>query len=84
MRTDENGEECPATLGEYRDLCAALGGEDCAAVAWLDAKIAQVPNGRGAHVIAPDSQVRAVLMPLLTMTSEVDETARKGSDHDDG
>lgn len=26
MRTDEGGNPCPATLGEYRDLCAAIGG----------------------------------------------------------
>ena len=32
MHTDEEGNKCPKTLGEYRDLCAVLGGEDCAAV----------------------------------------------------
>lgn len=38
MRKDEYGNDCPSTLGEYRDLCAALGG-DCDAVRLLDQKI---------------------------------------------
>lgn len=65
MRTDEENNPCPETLGEYRDLCAALGGEGCAAVKLLDEKIAADPEGRNAKVITPDSQVRAVLMPRL-------------------
>ena len=36
MRRDENGGECPATLGEYRDMCAAIGGPKCRAVKFLD------------------------------------------------
>lgn len=64
-RTDESGKPCPATLGEYRDMCAAIGGEDCKAVAFLDAKIAKEPEGRDAKVLAPDSQMRALLMPML-------------------
>lgn len=65
MRTDENGESCPETLGEYRDLCAALSplGDTCRAVAVLDEKIAK--DGRDEKVIAPDHQMRYVLMPLL-------------------
>lgn len=63
MRTDEAGQQCPATLGEYRDLCAAIGGEDCDAVAWLDARIAE--QGSHQRVLAPDSQMREVLMPML-------------------
>jgi hypothetical protein len=27
MRRDETGNDCPSTLGEYRDMCAALGGD---------------------------------------------------------
>lgn len=66
MRTDEKGNECPGTLGEYRDMCAALGGEGCAAVVYLDGKIREnVPAGRDERVIAPDSQMRALLMPML-------------------
>jgi len=63
MRQDENGQECPATLGEYRDMCAALGGENCKAVKMLDDKIAE--QGRDEEVIMPDSQMRMVLMPML-------------------
>ncbi len=63
MRTDENGDACPATLGEYRDLCAALGGDTCRAVKFLDTKIAE--QGRDETVIAADSQMRAILMPML-------------------
>lgn len=65
MRTDEEGDPCPATLGEYRDLCAVIGGEHCRAVQLLDQKIADDPDGRDAIVIAADSQMRFVLMPLL-------------------
>lgn len=65
MRTDEQGEQCPETLGEYRDLCAALGGEDCKAVAFLDEKVAGSLNGRDEKVIAPDSQMRSLLFPML-------------------
>ena len=63
MRTDELGRPCPATLGEYRDLCAALGGADCPAVRFLDAKIAD--QGRDAEVIVADHQMRMLLMPML-------------------
>ena len=65
MRTDENGDACPETLGEYRDLCASLGGERCEAVKFLDKKIADDPDGRHAKVIAPDSQMRALLFPMI-------------------
>lgn len=64
MRRDENGKECPSTLGEYRDLCYAIV-PDSEAVAFLDRKIATDPLGRLASVIAPDSQMRHVLMPML-------------------
>lgn len=65
MRKDENGNECPETLGEYRDLCAAIGEENNAAVQFLDRKIADAAAGRDEKVIAADSQMRAVLMPML-------------------
>lgn len=65
MRTDENGNKCPETLGEYRDLCAALGGEDNAAVAFLDEKIEGDSERRNAVVMQPDSQMRALLMPMI-------------------
>jgi hypothetical protein len=63
MRQDEAGNSCPGTLGEYRDLCAAIGGEQCRAVKFLDEKIAQ--QGRDMEVIADDSQMRFLLMPML-------------------
>lgn len=65
MRKDEEGNECPATLGEYRDLCAALGGTGCRAVEFLDGRIASDPDGRDAEVIQADSQMRLLLMPML-------------------
>ena len=65
MRTDENGDPCPSTLGEYRDLCAAIGGADCEAVTFLDSRISQDSDGRNAVVIVPDSQMRFLLLPLL-------------------
>jgi len=63
MRKDEEGNPCPATLGEYRRMCAALGGEECQAVQLLDDKIRE--SGPDDEVIAPDSQMRMLLMPLL-------------------
>lgn len=65
MRKDEEGNACPETLGEYRDLCKAFGGEDCPAVKFLDKKIAENPHGRDEVVIMPDSQMRLLLMPML-------------------
>lgn len=63
MRKDSEGNDCPATLGEYRDLCAALGGDECNAVVFLDKKIAS--QGRDAIVIADDYQMRVLLLPML-------------------
>lgn len=65
MRKDELGNDVPGTLGEYRDLCAALGGESCEAVAFLDEKIAAHANGRDEPVLAADSQMRFLLFPML-------------------
>ena len=63
MRKDEAGNQAPSTLGEYRDMCAALGGEECKAVKFLDEKIEE--QGRDEEVVAADSQMRALLMPML-------------------
>lgn len=65
MRKDEEGNNCPATLGEYRDLCAAIGGDTCPAVVFLDGRIAEAEQGRDAPVIADDLQMRGLLMPML-------------------
>lgn len=67
MRKDEAGNECPSTLGEYRKMCAAFGGNDCKAVKFLDEKIADSPNGEDEEVLAADSQMRALLMPMLVL-----------------
>lgn len=65
MRTDESGQACPATLGEYRDMCAAIAGEGCDAVKFLDKKILDANGNRDEEVIAPDSQMRMLLMPMM-------------------
>lgn len=62
---EENGTMVPGTLGEYRDICAAIGGESCRAVQFLDERIAAEAEGRESAVLAPDSQMRHLLMPML-------------------
>ena len=73
MRTDKNGNVCPGTLGEYRDLCEALGVPDNQAVDFLDGKIAESPNGEDEKVLAPDSQMRYVLYPMLFRIAKREE-----------
>ena len=63
MRLNSNGDVVPSTLGEYRDLCALLGGEDCKAVKLLDEQITK--DGRDEKVVADDSQMCALLIPML-------------------
>lgn len=65
MRKDENGQDCPSTLGEYRDFCATLGGDKCRAVEFLDRKIHEAKQGRDEEVLQADSQMRALLFPML-------------------
>lgn len=65
MRKDETGQPCPETLGEYLDLCQAIAPES-RAVKLLEDKIAESPHGRKEKVLAADSQMRYLLMPLLT------------------
>lgn len=65
MRLDEEGQSCPSTLGEYLAFCRAIGGEGCSAVAWLKQKIEASPNGEHEVVLAADSQMRGLLMPML-------------------
>jgi hypothetical protein len=52
----------PQTLGEYRDCCKVLFGEDSKAVKYLDDKIAE--QGRDERVVAHPSQM---LMLLASM-----------------
>ena len=51
-------------------MCAALGVDNNAAVALLDKKIAESPNGENEEVIAADSQMRMLLFPLLIKNAE--------------
>lgn len=66
-RKDENGNECPATLGEYYDLIHAIMPNSRAAE-FLEEKIAA--QGRDEEVIAPDSQMRLLLMPMMLQPRE--------------
>ncbi len=70
MRKDEKGNDVPATLGEYRDLCAVIGGAGCRAVEFLDGRIAKASNGVDEEVIAADSQMRMLLMPMLAKAAD--------------
>lgn len=65
MRTDEDGEPCPETSGEYYDITLALFGEKMGAKAleFLDQKIKE--QGRDEKVIASDSQMRMLLFSML-------------------
>lgn len=67
MRQDEFGNGVPSTLGEYRELCVAIGGEDCRAVKLLDEHIAD--SSPDEVVTKSDQQMRALLMPLLVPTN---------------
>lgn len=62
MRKDEEGNECPETLGEYHAICKALS-PGSVAVAFLEKKIEE--QGADMMVFLPDAQVRGALMPLL-------------------
>lgn len=63
MRKDEDGNPCPGTLGEYRKMVAMLVGEDNKAVQFLTEKIAE--QGEDEEVLAPDSQMRELLFPMM-------------------
>lgn len=64
MRLDEDGNEVPETLGEYRDYCASIAPiKDNAAVEMLDKKIKE--QGRDEKVMVADSQMRGLLFPLM-------------------
>lgn len=63
-RKDENGTPCPGTLGEYIDVCDQIA-PGSKATQFLEAKILESPNGRDEVVEAPDSQMRALLWPMI-------------------
>lgn len=83
MRKDEHGQPCPETLGEYRDLCEAfarmarLEGTS-EAVQFLDTRILVAQHGRDEVVVAPDSQMREILMPMLLNQARPDFGPVKG------
>jgi len=62
MRTDEEGNQCPSTLGEYHDLCVVLFGKDSRATQFLAEKI--MAQGRNEAVLAADSQMRYLLFSM--------------------
>ena len=62
MRLDELGNSCPATLGEYRDACVELGGDQCEAVKLLDVKIAS--QGEDEPVAVSDLEMRPLQYPM--------------------
>ena len=64
MRTDECGNQVPSTLGEYLDLVRAIA-PDSRAVEFLEEKVAASPAGRNDEVLAPDSQMRILLYPMM-------------------
>jgi hypothetical protein len=61
MRTDEYGNECPETLGEYLAICQMF--PQSRAVQFLENKTAE--QGENMKVIAHDSQMRMLLMPMM-------------------
>ena len=63
MNTISTGE--PATLGTYRKIALALGGEDSPAVKFFDKKIAASPNGENEEVIAHETQVLYLIVQML-------------------
>lgn len=63
MRTDEEGNPCPGTLGEYRKMVTSIVGENNKAVQFLTEKIAE--QGEDEEVLAPDSQMRELLFPMM-------------------
>jgi hypothetical protein len=55
----------PQTLGDYRDIFAALAGEGSRAVKFIDDKIQQSPKGRNDKVIVDESQMMFLFASLI-------------------
>lgn len=62
MKTLSTGQH--STLGNYRVMASALWGESSRAVAFLDKKIADSPNGADEEVIAHEIQVFHLLTQI--------------------
>ena len=54
----------PATLGTYRDTCARNLGENAPSTKYFDEKISKAIFGRDEEVLAPESQVVALIIHL--------------------
>jgi hypothetical protein len=54
----------PKTLGEYRDSCAPIFGEDSPQVKFFDKKIAESPKGRDEQVIQDPQQMFLLIVSL--------------------
>lgn len=63
MRIDENGNSCPETLGEYRDMCINVGVPNNRAVQYLNERIKETSEDD--KVIISDLQIRQLLFPML-------------------
>lgn len=54
----------PSTLATYRMLSAGLWGEDSRAVAFIEKKISESPNGADEGVIADETQMLMLLAQI--------------------
>lgn len=59
-----------STLGNYRLLTMAFFGSESKAVAWLDKKIEEAPNGKDEEVIANERQMLAVIVTIHNGASD--------------
>jgi len=62
MKTMSTGQ--PSTLGNHRKIAASLFGEDSKAVAFLDSKIKESPNGENEEVLSDEGQFVNLLAKL--------------------
>lgn len=60
----------PSTLRTYRKMAAIFFGEDSAATAFLDEKIAESPNGADEEVVQHETQVLYLLANLSSSETE--------------
>lgn len=54
----------PWTLGVYRDMCCEYFGVNAPSTRYFDEKISKADNGRDEEVLAPESQVVALIIRL--------------------
>lgn len=68
MRKDEYGNDCPATLGEYRQGCVLVGQmkgvPDNKAMQYLDRMITLMPKHEDHVVTLTDAEMRRMLFPM--------------------